>query len=61
MWQFLIGVLVLVLAAAGQAASAPAAAPTAASVMAGVSALALGAGMAFCGAHFAADKARGRR
>lgn len=61
MWQFLIGVLVLVLAAAGQAAAAPAAVPTATGVLAGMSALLLGAGMAFCGAHFATDKARGRR
>lgn len=61
MWQFLIGVLVLVLAAAGQAAAAPTAVPTAASVLAGVAALVLGTGMAFCGAHFAADKVRPRR
>ena len=54
MWQFLIGVLVLVLAGAGQVASGPPGSPTTAGVLAGVSALILGAAMAFCGAHFAA-------
>jgi len=53
MWQFLAGVLVLVLAGAGQVASGPPGAPTIAGIVAGISALALGAGMAFCGAHFA--------
>jgi hypothetical protein len=57
MWQFLIGVLVLVLAGAGQVASGPPGGPTIAGVLAGVSALVLGAGMAFCGAHFATRKA----
>lgn len=57
MWQFLIGVLVLVLAGAGQVASGPPGGPTVAGVLAGVSALVLGAGMAFCGAHFATRKA----
>ena len=57
MWQFLIGVLVLVLAGAGQVASGPPGGPTIAGVLAGISALVLGAGMAFCGAHFATRKA----
>jgi small-conductance mechanosensitive channel len=56
MWQFLIGVLVLVLAGAGQVASGPPGAPTVSGMLAGLSALALGAAMAFCGAHFAARK-----
>jgi hypothetical protein len=53
MWQFLIGILVMVLAGAGQSAAAPSQVPTFAGVLAGVSALGLGAAMAFCGAHFA--------
>ena len=53
MRQFLIAVGVLLLAAAGQAASAPSPLPTIAGVLSGVAALALGAVMAFCGAHFA--------
>lgn len=53
MRQFLIGVGVLMLAAAGQAAAAPSAVPSLAGVLAGVAALCLGAVMAFCGAHFA--------
>lgn len=53
MRQFLIGLGVLLLAAAGQAASGPSAIPTIAGVLAGVVALVLGAVMAFCGAHFA--------
>jgi hypothetical protein len=56
MWQFLTGVLVLVLAGAGQVASSPPGSPTVAGVLAGISALVLGAGMAFCGAHFATRK-----
>ena len=51
--QILIGVLVLVLAGAGQVASGPPGGPTVAGVLAGISALVLGAVMAFCGAHFA--------
>jgi hypothetical protein len=53
MRQFLIGVGVLVLAGAGQAASGPSSTPTAAGFVAALAALALGAAMAFCGAHFA--------
>jgi hypothetical protein len=53
MWQFLAGVLVLLLAGAGLSASAPSTGPVMARVLAGVIALFLGAGMAFCGAHFA--------
>lgn len=53
MWQFLAGVLVLLLAGAGLSASAPSTGPVMARVLAGVIALLLGAGMAFCGAHFA--------
>ncbi len=53
MRQFLAGIGVLMLAAAGQAASAPSAVPTLSGVLAGVAALCLGAVMAFCGAHFA--------
>lgn len=53
MRQFLIAIVVLVLAAAGQAASAPSTAPTSASVLAGLATLVLGAAMAFCGAFFA--------
>ena len=53
MRQFLIGIGVLVLAGAGQAASGPSPVPTLAGVLAGVTALCLGAVMAFCGAHFA--------
>src|SRR6201990_2879162 len=57
MRQFLIVVGVLILAGAGQAAAAPSAIPTIAGVLAGISALCLGAVMAFCGAHFALRKA----
>ena len=57
MWLFLIGVLVLVLAGAGQVASGPPGGPSVAGFLAGVSALVLGAGTAFCGAHFASRKA----
>jgi hypothetical protein len=53
MWQFLAGVLVLLLAGAGLSASGPSTGPVMARVLAGVIALFLGAGMAFCGAHFA--------
>jgi hypothetical protein len=53
MWQFLIGILVLVLAGAGQLATGPSGGPSASGVLAGLSALLLGAGMAFCGARFA--------
>jgi hypothetical protein len=53
MRQFLIGVGVLLLAAAGQAASAPSAVPSLSGLLAGIAALCLGAAMAFCGAHFA--------
>jgi hypothetical protein len=55
MQHFLIAVGVLVLVGAGQAASAPGS--TAAGVVGGLAALALGAAMAFCGAHFALRKA----
>jgi hypothetical protein len=57
MRQFLIAVGVLVLAGAGQAASAPSPIPTTSGVLAGLSALCLGAAMAFCGAHFALRRA----
>jgi len=57
MRQFLIAVGVLLLAAAGNAASAPSPLPTTAGVVSGLAALALGAVMAFCGAHFALRKA----
>jgi hypothetical protein len=57
MRQFLIAVGVLLLAGAGQAASGPSSGPTVAGVLAGLAALGLGAGMAFCGAHFALRKA----
>ena len=57
MRQFLIAVGVLVLAGAGQAASAPSPIPTISGVLAGLSALCLGAAMAFCGAHFALRRA----
>jgi hypothetical protein len=57
MRQFLITVGVLVLAGAGQAASAPSPLPTVSGVLAGLAALGLGAGMAFCGAHFALRRA----
>jgi hypothetical protein len=53
MWQFLAGVLVLLLAGAGLSASGPSSGPVMARVLAGLIALFLGAGMAFCGAHFA--------
>ncbi len=51
--QWLVAAAVLVLAAAGQAASASSSAPAASAVLAGLTALCLGAAMAFCGAHFA--------
>jgi hypothetical protein len=51
--HFLIAIVVLVLAAAGQAASGPSAVPTASGVIAGLVAVCLGAAMAFCGAYFA--------
>lgn len=57
MWQFLAGVLVLLLAGAGVGASAPASGQVMARVLGGVVALLLGAGMAFCGAHFAIRRA----
>ena len=57
MWQFLAGVLVLLLAGAGLSASGPVTGPIMARVLAGVIALILGAGMAFCGAHFASRRA----
>lgn len=53
MRHFLIGVGVLLLAAAGQAASVPSAIPTVSGLLAGIVALVLGGVMAFCGAHFA--------
>jgi hypothetical protein len=53
MWQFLAGVMVLLLAGAGLSASGPSTGPVMAKVLAGMIALFLGAGMAFCGAHFA--------
>ena len=56
MRQFLITVCVLVLAGAGRAASAPSSVTTISAVLAGLSALCLGAVMAFCGAHFALRK-----
>jgi hypothetical protein len=57
MRQFLIVVGVLLLAAVGQAASAPSPMPTISGVLAGLTALCLGAAMAFCGAHFALRRA----
>ena len=57
MWQFLIAVIVLLLAGAGQMATAPGAAPTLSGVLTGVAAVCLGAAMAFCGAHFALRRA----
>src|SRR5689334_13116277 len=56
MRQFLIAVGVLLLAGAGQAAAAPSSSSTISGVLAGIAALALGAVMAFCGAHFALRK-----
>jgi hypothetical protein len=55
--QFLIGLGVVVLAAAGQAASSPSPMPGIAGVLSGLAALCLGALMAFCGAHFSLRKA----
>ena len=55
--HFLIAVVVLLLAGAGQVASAPSAIPTISGVLAGLVALGLGAAMAFCGAHFASRRA----
>jgi len=57
MWQLLAVIGVLLLAGAGLGASAPATGPTSARVLAGIVALLLGAGMAFCGAHFATRRA----
>jgi len=57
MWQFLASVLVLLLAGAGLSASGPSTGPIMARVLAGLIALLLGAGMAFCGAHFATRRA----
>jgi hypothetical protein len=57
MREFLLAIGVLVLAGAGQAASAPSPIPTISGVLAGLAALCLGAVMAFCGAHFALNKA----
>ena len=57
MRQFLIAVVVLIHAGAGQAASAPSPIPTVSGVLAGLAALCLGAAMAFCGAHFALRRA----
>ena len=57
MRHFLIGLGVVVLAAAGQAAAAPSASPSLAGMLAGLTALCLGAAMAFCGAFFALRKA----
>ena len=57
MRQLLIGVLVLVLASAGQAASGPSAVPTVAGIVSAFAALSLGAVMAFCGAYFAFRRA----
>ena len=57
MRQFLIAIGVLVLAGAGQVASAPSPVPTVSGILAGLTALCLGAAMAFCGAHFALRKA----
>ncbi|MDQ8728529.1 hypothetical protein [Bradyrhizobium sp. LHD-71] len=57
MWQFLAAVLVLVLTGAGVAASEPSTGPIMARVLAGIIVLVLGAGMAFCGAHFATRRA----
>ena len=56
MQHFLIAVGFLLLVGAGQAATGPSPLPTAAGVFAGLGALALGAVMAFCGAHFALRK-----
>jgi hypothetical protein len=55
--HFLIAVVVLLLAGAGQMASAPSPIPTISGVLAGLAALVLGAAMAFCGAHFALRRA----
>lgn len=51
--QLLIGIGVLTLAAAGQLASAPGSGPTLSGVLSGITALALGAVMAFIGAQLA--------
>ncbi len=56
MRQLLIGIVVLLLAGAGQAAAGPSPIPTIAGVIAGLAALCLGGLMAFCGAHFALRK-----
>jgi hypothetical protein len=57
LWHFLIAVVVLLLAGAGQMASALSPIPTISGVLAGLAALVLGAAMAFCGAHFALRRA----
>src|ERR1700744_533586 len=57
MQQFLIAIGVLVLVGAGQGPSGPSSGPTGAGFVAALAALALGAAMAFCGAHFALRKA----
>jgi hypothetical protein len=51
--QFLIAIVVLLLAASGQAASAPSNGPTGTVVIGGLVALCLGGAMAFCGSYFA--------
>lgn len=53
MRQFLIAIVFLLLAGAGQAASVPSPLPTMSGVLAGIATLGLGAVLAFCGAHFA--------
>lgn len=57
MQYFLMAVGFLLLVGAGQAATGPSPLPTVSGVLAGLAALALGAVMAFCGAHFALRKA----
>jgi hypothetical protein len=57
MMQFLVTIGVLLLLGAGLVASGPSPIPTIAGMLAGIAALGLGAGMAFCGAHFALRKA----
>jgi len=56
MRQFLIAVGVLLLAGAGQTAAAPSSVSTISGVLGGITALCLGAVMAFCGANFALRK-----
>lgn len=55
--QLMIGVGVLALAAVGQMASAPDVGPTRSGVLSGLTALALGTVMAFCGAQLATRQA----